>query len=109
MPCAASLPKRRSELLVDFLFTEAVEWAGIFSCRSPQGPVQQDRLKPSTEPPQLMYSTVPGAVERVALSRLAPGQMRLAGPEPSLSQAPHAQGWELGLARSSGPGPLPAC
>lgn len=25
MPCVASLPKRRSELLVDFLFTEAVE------------------------------------------------------------------------------------
>lgn len=51
MPRAASLPKRRSELLVDFLFTEAAEGAGSFSCGNPQGPVQQGSLKPSTEPP----------------------------------------------------------
>lgn len=36
--------------------------------------MQQGSLKPSAEPPQLMYSTVLGAVERVALGRLAPGQ-----------------------------------
>lgn len=37
MPCAALLPKMRSQPLVDFLFTEAVERAGSLSCRNPPG------------------------------------------------------------------------
>lgn len=38
MPCAALLLKMRSQPLVDFLFTEAVERAGSLSCRNPPQP-----------------------------------------------------------------------
>lgn len=52
MPCAASLPKRRSEPLVDFLFTEVAERGGSLSCGNPPSPAQQGSLKPSTFHPQ---------------------------------------------------------
>lgn len=83
MPCAASLPKRRLEPLVDFLFTEAAERGGSFSCGNPPpGSAQRGSLKPSTVVPPhplMMDSTVPGAMERVALGRMAPGQAAAAG------------------------------
>lgn len=70
---------------------------------------------PALRPPADAHSTVPGAMERVAPVGLGPGQgCGCWGPAdrgPPLSQAPRAQGWELGLAGSGGPGrpPAPRC
>lgn len=112
MPCVALLPKRRLELLVDFLFTEAAEQAGSLSCRNPPRLCAVGQPEAEHGPPQddIQNSDRGNGASHPWQAGARPSCSHQGSRDqgPLLSQAPRVQGQELGPAGSGGPGPPPA-